>query len=113
MSEHFDAEAGAPEDLLRVFLQSHELNVTAAAHRIVHGGAHFTATTHLTAESERAIGELSHLAPLHNPRALRWIAACRAVLGDEVLQVGVFDTAFTAHLPAVAATYALPREICR
>ena len=113
-SEHFDAEAGAPEELLRAFLQSHELQtIIAAAHRIVHGGARFTAPTWLDAEAEIAIGELSPLAPLHNPRALRWIAACRSVLGDNVLQVGVFDTAFTAHLPAVAATYALPSEICR
>jgi len=113
-AEHYDAEAGASEELLRAFLHAHELKtVTAVAHRVVHGGARFTAPTRLDAEAERAIGELSHLAPLHNPRALRWIAAARAVLGDAVLQVGVFDTAFYAQLPAVAATYALPRELCR
>ena len=112
-AQHLDADAGAPEELLRAFLREYDLNTVAVvAHRIVHGGARFTAATPLDAEAERAISELAQLAPLHNPRALRWIEACRAVLGDKVLQVGVFDTAFYAHLPEVAATYALPRALC-
>ena len=113
-SVHLDADSGAPEELLRAFLDTHRLkSIAIVSHRIVHGGARFTATTELDAETEHAIGELSHLAPLHNPRALCWIAACRAVLGDKVLQVGVFDTAFFAKLPEVAAIYALPRKLCR
>lgn len=113
-AEHLDAEAGAPEELLRAFLREHDLNAVAVvAHRIVHGGARFTAATLLDAEAERAIEDLSSLAPLHNPRALRWIAAARTVLGDKVFQVGVFDTAFFAGLPEVAATYALPRDLCK
>ena len=113
-SERLEAESGAPEELLRAFLDSHELkSLAAVSHRIVHGGARFTTPTRLDAESERAIRELSPLAPLHNPRALLWIAACRAVLGEQVLQVAVFDTAFYADLPAVASTYALPGELCR
>ncbi len=112
-AEHLDADAGAPEELLRSFLNAHDLNAVAVvAHRIVHGGARFTAATLLDAEAERAIEELSPLAPLHNPRALRWIAAARSVLGAGVLQVGVFDTAFFNGLPEVAATYALPRDLC-
>ncbi len=111
--QHFDSHAGEPEPLLRAFLAEHDFqNVAAASHRIVHGGARFTAPTILDAQALRELGELSHLAPLHNPRALRWIAACRAVLGEDVPQIGVFDTAFFADLPAVAATYALPRELC-
>ncbi len=113
-AEHLDADAGAPEELLRAFLHEHDLNAVAVvAHRIVHGGARFTATTLLDAEAEHAIEELSPLAPLHNPRALRWIAAARSVLGAAVLQVGVFDTAFFADLPAVAAMYALPRKLSK
>jgi len=113
-SEHLDADSGEPEELLRTFLDAHSLkNLAAVSHRIVHGGARFTAPTRLDAAAEREIGQLSHLAPLHNPRALRWIKACRAVLGDATLQIGVFDTAFYAQLPVVAATYALPGELCR
>src|SRR5690606_14848919 len=96
------------------FLEAHGLKrVAVVAHRVVHGGARFTAPTRLDADAERAINELSPLAPLHNPRALRWMEACRAVLGEGVLQVAVFDTAFFADLPEVAATYALPRDLCR
>lgn len=113
-SEHLDADSGAPEELLQTFLDAHDLkNLAAVSHRIVHGGAHFTTPARLDDAAEREIGELSHLAPLHNPRALRWIKACRAVLGDTTLQIGVFDTAFYAQLPVVAATYALPGELCR
>ena len=116
-TERFDKEAvtkGAPQELLRTFLQTHDLKrVDVVSHRVVHGGARFTSATLLNQEAERAIGELSHLAPLHNPRALVWIEACRAVLGEKTLQIAVFDTAFYAQLPAVAATYALPRELCR
>lgn len=112
-AEHYSAEAGAPEELLQEFLRAHDLSpIAATAHRVVHGGARFTAATRLDAEVERAIGELSPLAPLHNPRAVRWMAAARAVLGAETLQIAVFDTAFYANLPAVAATYALPRALC-
>ena len=113
-SERSEDAAGAPQELLRTFLQKHSLkSVDVVSHRVVHGGVRFASATLLNQETERAIGELSHLAPLHNPRALLWIAACRAVLGDRTPQVAVFDTAFYAHLPAVAATYALPRGLCR
>src|SRR5690606_19717563 len=113
-AQHFDAEAGAPEELLRALLETHDLKeIAAVAHRVVHGGARFTAPTQLDAEAEHAINELSYLAPLHNPRALRWMEACRAVLGEGVLQVAIFDTAFYADLPKVAATYALPRDLCQ
>jgi acetate kinase len=87
--------------------------ISAVAHRIVHGGERFRKTTKLDIETERKIEELSYLAPLHNPRALRWIDAAREVLGERVLQCGVFDTAFYADLPEVASMYALPAQLCR
>jgi acetate kinase len=81
------------------------------AHRVVHGGAHLTSTRRIDAEVEAEIERLAPLAPLHNPVALAWIGVCREVLGTDVSQVAVFDTAFYAKLPEVAATYALPREL--
>jgi acetate kinase len=80
----------------------------AIAHRIVHGGTRFVAPTRLDVQALAALEQLSALAPLHNPVALRWIAAARTVFGADVPQVGVFDTAFFASLPRVAAEYALP-----
>jgi acetate kinase len=80
------------------------------AHRVVHGGEKLTAPTRIDAAVEDEIARLAPLAPLHNPAALHWIKVAREVFG--VPQVAVFDTAFFAQLPAAAATYALPRELC-
>jgi acetate kinase len=83
----------------------------AVAHRIVHGGTRFTAPTRLDESVLAALEQLSPLAPLHNPVALRWVHAARRLWGEPVPQVAVFDTAFFANLPAVAAHYALPPEL--
>ena len=78
----------------------------AIAHRIVHGGSRFVQPTRIDAGVLAALEELSPLAPLHNPPALRWVAAARALWPDTP-QVAVFDTAFFSTLPRVAAEYAL------
>jgi acetate kinase len=110
---HYESSSDTPENLMHAFLRDAGLNgIGAVGHRVVHGGARFSAPTLLSADVLQEIEALSHLAPLHNPRALRWIEAARAVLGAGVLQVAVFDTAFYAQLPEVAAIYALPRELC-
>lgn len=83
----------------------------AVAHRIVHGGERFTESCLLDEVARREIVRLAPLAPLHNTRALAWIAAVEQWLGKGVPQVGVFDTAFYAGLPAVARYYALPFEL--
>src|SRR5438128_1976719 len=83
------------ETLLRDFLQREKIaTVNAIAHRIVHGGTGLTRSCRLTQDVERQIRALAELAPLHNPVALAWIEACRAVLGSELPQIAVFDTAF-------------------
>ncbi|GAA3393477.1 acetate/propionate family kinase [Cryptosporangium minutisporangium] len=82
----------------------------AVGHRVVHGGTRYTAPTVVDAAVEAGIEELSPLAPLHNPVNLAGIRALRAQLPD-VPQVAVFDTAFHATIPAVAATYALPVDV--
>ncbi len=79
----------------------------AIAHRIVHGGTRFVRPTPIDLEVLAGIEALSPLAPLHNPEALRWITAARELWGEELPQVGVFDTAYFARLPRVAAEYAL------
>ncbi len=78
----------------------------AIAHRVVHGGEHFSSPCRLDAEAEAQIEALDELAPLHNPPALAWIRAARALF-PEVPQVAVFDTAFFAQLPPAARSYAL------
>jgi len=81
----------------------------AVAHRIVHGGADFQAALLIDKEVERALERLVDLAPLHNPPAIEAVGVLRRLRPD-LPQVACFDTAFHAHLPAEAATYALPHD---
>ena len=83
--------------------------IRAVGHRVVHGGASFTGPVLVDAQTRDAIAALTPLAPLHQPGALAGIDAARRVVGD-VPSVACFDTAFHAHLPIAAATYALPAE---
>ena len=81
----------------------------AVGHRIVHGGTRFTGPVLVDAAVEKALRELTDLAPLHQPKSLAAFDAVRRLLPD-VVAVACFDTAFHATLPAAAATYAVPRE---
>ena len=81
----------------------------AVGHRVVHGGARFSDAVLVDDDVVAALGELTDLAPLHQPAALAGMAAVGRALPD-VPAVACFDTAFHATLPAAAATYALPRE---
>ncbi|GAB3438107.1 acetate kinase [Phycicoccus ginsengisoli] len=81
----------------------------AVGHRVVHGGARFSAPVLVDDRVLDAVRDLGPLAPLHNPANLEGIeTALRAFPG--VPQVAVFDTAFHQTLPEHAYTYAVPRE---
>jgi acetate kinase len=84
--------------------------VEVVGHRIVHGGQRFSEPTPITGAVKAAVGSLSASAPLHNAAALEGVAAAEALFGPAVPQVGVFDTAFHAGLPAAAHAYAGPRD---
>jgi acetate kinase len=99
---------------LSAFLKEQGISkIDAVAHRVVHGGRKLTNSCLIDESVEEEISRLSTLAPLHNPVALSWIRLCRDFLGKNVPQIAVFDTAFYASLPEVAATYALPRDLCQ
>lgn len=82
--------------------------LSAAAHRVVHGGAGLTTTCRLTPSMVRQIEACVPLAPLHNPANLVGIQAV-AALAPTLPQYAAFDTAFHATNPEVATTYALPQ----
>jgi acetate kinase len=96
---------------LSAFLGKLPRRLDAVAHRIVHGGTRFTLPVLIDASVLAQIGELSDLAPLHNPKALRWVKAARELCGPDVPQVAAFDTSFFAGLPRVAGEYALSAAI--
>ena len=87
--------------------------IHAVGHRVVHGGERFTHSIRVDDEVWRGLEELIDLAPLHNPHNLAGISAARSVLGADVPQVAVFDTAFHQTLPEVAHLYAIPYQYYR
>lgn len=103
-------EAGS-HAALRAFLATLPRKPGAVAHRVVHGGTDFTHPVLIDASVIAKIDALSELAPLHNPKALRWITAAQELCGANVPQVAAFDTAFFAGLPRVAGEYALSASV--
>lgn len=84
--------------------------VDAVGHRIVHGGRAFVEPTVITPEVKRTLARLASFAPQHNRLELDLIEATQGKLGDGILQIAVFDTAFHATLPSAAYTYPGPYE---
>ena len=84
--------------------------IDAVGHRVVHGGEAFNKSVLITDEVMKALEDCIPLAPLHNPANITGINACRAVMGDDVPMVAVFDTAFHQTMPGKAYMYAIPYE---
>ncbi|WP_034388050.1 acetate kinase [Deinococcus sp. YIM 77859] len=82
-------------------------DVGAVGHRVVHGGARFSAPALITPEVLEVIRACVPLAPLHNPANVAGIEAARAAFPD-LPHVAVFDTAFHQTMPEVAYRYAVP-----
>jgi acetate kinase len=82
--------------------------IDAVGHRVVHGGPRYAGPALVDDVLTAYLWSISHLAPLHNPRALAGIRAVTDLL-PAVPQVACFDTTFHATLPVAARTYALPR----
>jgi len=84
--------------------------IEAVGHRVVHGGEEFDKPVLIDEEVEKAIEEVSSLAPLHNPVNLLGIRAAKAIF-KKIKHVAVFDTSFHQTLSKRAYTYALPKNL--
>ena len=84
--------------------------IDAVGHRVVHGGEKFASSVKIDDAVMATLDECTPFAPLHNPANITGINACKAVMGDEVPMVAVFDTAFHQTMPGKAYMYALPYE---
>ncbi|MBE6817507.1 MAG: acetate kinase [Ruminococcaceae bacterium] len=84
--------------------------IDAIGHRVVQGGDKYKNSVLVTDKVVEDIKELSPLAPLHNPANLQGYEACVNVVGKDVPQVFVFDTAFHSTMPPKAYMYAIPYE---
>ena len=85
--------------------------IDAVGHRVVHGGEAFSGSVRIDDKVMAALEECIPLAPLHNPANITGIKACMDVMGPDVPQVAVFDTAFHQTMPPKAYIYALPYEL--
>ncbi len=92
----------------QVIAEPNEIDIVG--HRVVHGGQEYRSSTRVTPEVKAAIAQLCELAPAHNPANLEGIEAIEQILGPELPQVAVFDTAFHSQMPDAAAVYPGPYE---
>ena len=88
-------------------------DVHAVGHRVVHGGELFKESTLIDDRVLKGIEDCIDLAPLHNPNNVKGILAARELLGKDVPQVAVFDTAFHHSIPEQAYLYAIPYHLYR
>ncbi len=114
LDEHL-AEGATHEDALTALLRWLEqrfptIDLIAAGHRVVHGGAVYEAPVRIDAEVVAELTRLIPLAPLHEPHHLAAIAAI-SKLYPTLPQVACFDTSFHHTQPEVAAAFALPRRL--
>jgi len=85
-------------------------DLVAVGHRVVHGGAGFSAPVRLNDTIMAQLDALTPLAPLHQPHnlaAIRAVAAWRA----NIAQIACFDTGFHAGMDRLNTLFALPRAI--
>jgi acetate kinase len=87
-----------------------EISLVAAGHRVVHGGARFTAPVVIDKGVLAALDALVPLAPLHQPHNLAAIRAVAAA-APGLSQVACFDTAFHATIAPVVQAFALPQAL--
>jgi len=108
------AEGGGPAACL-AFLGGWLREATAGSqlagvgHRVVHGGARYSAPVRIDAQVLAELEKFVPLAPLHQPHNL---APIRALMASQpnLLQVACFDTAFHRTQPIEAELFALPKH---
>ena len=83
--------------------------IGAIGHRVVHGGEKFSGSVLIDDAVIKALKQNIPLAPLHNPANITGIEAMQSAMPG-VANVGVFDTAFHASMPAESYVYAVPYE---
>ena len=102
--------ATAFTQVMRLLERDPELVPDAIGHRMAHGGPNFKQHVILDDAVMAELERIQELAPIHNPPAVRLVAACRR-LYPKLPETVVFDTVFHATIPEVARAYALPAAL--
>ena len=109
-NNHVEAMQGILVVLEELNVISDISEITSIGHRVVHGGAEFDSSAILSEANISKINELSTLAPLHNPNAVKVIKACQEIFGN-IHQSATFDTSFHTSIPAINSTYPINAKI--
>lgn len=97
----FDELAGLLEGMLP------EQGPDAIGHRVVHGGAEYSAPVVINGDVAARLASFVKLAPLHQPYNLMGIESLGGAYPDAV-QVACFDTSFHLTQPVTARMFGLP-----
>lgn len=84
-----------------------DTQITAFAHRVVHGGQLYTQPTLITPDVIHQLTQFIPLAPLHEPYSIEVIDSCQT-LHENVPQIACFDTSFHRTQPDLAQLFPLP-----
>ena len=106
------ADYGALLQLVLDWIRGHSAGLTlvAAGHRVVHGGADFSAPVLIDETIMARLAALTPLAPSHQPHNLAVMRAL-AKSSPDLPQVACFDTSFHVTNTPLVTTYALPRAL--
>ena len=110
LPDHAEAVKILMDELINMGIISSLQEIEGVGHLMARGGTDYTKATLLTEEVLQDLRKFDELAPLHNPANIMGVRAFAKELPDAI-QVGVFDTAFSAStLPEENYIYAVPYE---
>jgi len=114
VEQHWDPRTSYDDllDQLMAWIEGHlgPNRLTAAGHRVAHGGSAYVAPQLVTPSVLADLRTLTPLAPLHLPHNLAPIDAF-ARRHPGLPQVACFDTAFHATNPRISRLYGLPQAL--
>ena len=109
LDTHKEAVAMLLDSLIKHGIVKDLSEISAAGHRIAHGGAYFDDSAVVNEDVIAKVAELAELAPLHNPAHLICYNAFKEALPDAG-HVFVFDTAFHQTMGAESYMFPVPYE---
>ena len=109
LKDHNEAVKILLEELINNKVISSLAEIEAVGNRVVHGGNKYSKSVEITDRVLMEIEEISELAPLHNPAALKGIYAFKKNIPNAKL-VACFDTAFHQTMKEKTYLYPVPYE---
>ena len=109
LKDHNEAVKILLDELIRNRVISSLDEIEAVGNRVVHGGNKYSKSVEITDRVLMEIEEISDLAPLHNPAALKGIYAFKKNISNAKL-VACFDTAFHQTMKEKTYLYPVPYE---